>query len=101
MAEPKSLESENQITRTLIALADEQRRRILALVKDRELKPIEISDLMGEDCRSLSYHLRILRDSELVSVRPEGRVHHYRLNHQAICRFGLNGLIDQKEEGPR
>lgn len=71
---------EERINRIFIALADEQRRHILKLVRDEELQPAEILDRLGEECRSLSYHLRILRDSRLVLVREDGRAHHYRLN---------------------
>lgn len=84
-------EEQERLNRMFIALADEQRRKILYLVRDRELQPGEIVELLGDDCRSLSYHLRILRNSQLVLVRSAGRAHHYRLNRMTWQR-AIEGL---------
>src|SRR5688500_11180135 len=83
----RDIADEERLNRMLIALADEQRRRILDLVKGRELQPHQIVDMLGEDCRSLSYHLRILRDSRLTVVRKCGRAHHYRFNEVEYQRL--------------
>jgi len=91
------ISDEERINRIFIALADEQRRQILNLLRDEELQPAEILDRLGEECRSLSYHLRILRDSQLVLVREDGRAHHYRLNKTEYVKLirrieGAGGL---------
>lgn len=96
-------QEQERLTRMLIALADGQRRAILRLIRDRELRPSEILDWLGEDCRSLSYHLRILRDSQLVHVEAEGREHRYRLNKQACQMLAkkiewVAGLIGHYDE---
>jgi len=82
-----NVSEQERLNRLFIALADEQRRRILELIREEELQPAEILDKLGDDCRSLSYHLRILRDAQLVTVRSDGRAHLYRLNKAEYQRL--------------
>ena len=67
----------------LRALADGNRRRILALVRDQPRAVGEIADAMGMSQQAVSFHLRVLREAGLVTehrartrhlfaVRPEG-----------------------------
>ena len=47
-------------------LADEQRREILEMLKDGRLSAGEIAEKLGVTPAALSYHLKLLREAELV-----------------------------------
>ena len=61
------------------ALSDENRVRIIAALKDRELCVCQIIDLLELSPSTVSKHLSILRNARLLSGRKEGRWMHYRL----------------------
>lgn len=71
----------------LRALADGTRRQILALVWRDERTAGEIAAKFAMTRPAVSQHLAVLRDSKLVSVRPEGTRRLYRANRQAIARL--------------
>jgi DNA-binding transcriptional ArsR family regulator len=71
----------------LRALADDTRRQILVLVWRDERTAGEIAAEFAMTRPAVSQHLAILRDSNLVSVRPEGTRRLYRANRQAIARL--------------
>lgn len=62
------------------ALADPTRRQILELLSDRERTAGEIAEHFPMAFASVSRHLGILRDADLVATRREGQTIHYRLN---------------------
>jgi DNA-binding transcriptional ArsR family regulator len=65
-------------------LGDPVRRRILELLADEELTSGAITatvhDEFGISQPAVSQHLRVLRDSGFVRVRPEGARRHYVLD---------------------
>jgi DNA-binding transcriptional ArsR family regulator len=69
----------------LRALADDTRRQILVLVWRNERTAGEIAAEFTVTRPAVSQHLAILRDSNLVSVRPDGTRRLYRANRQAIA----------------
>jgi DNA-binding transcriptional ArsR family regulator len=71
----------------LRALADGTRRQILALVWRDERSAGEIAAEFTMTRPAVSQHLAVLRDSKLVSVRPEGTRRLYRANRQAVARL--------------
>lgn len=62
------------------ALADNSRREILLLLKKRDLTPSQISEYFDFSLPSLSAHLRILKNSELVIEKKIGKNRIYSLN---------------------
>lgn len=60
------------VLRTLKALADPIRLRILALVNEEELSVGEVQEIVGSGQSSVSRHLAILREAGLVQDRKEG-----------------------------
>lgn len=62
------------------ALADPTRRRILALLRDRDLAAGEIAAEFPMAWASVSHHLRLLKEAELVLARREGQSIRYSLN---------------------
>lgn len=66
------------------AVAEPRRREILALLIARELPVGDLVVAMRLDQPSVSKHLRVLRDVDLVHVRRNGRHKFYRTNAEAI-----------------
>lgn len=66
------------------ALAEARRREILELLADRERAVGDIVELLRAEQPSVSKHLRVLRDVDLVRVRRDGRQMLYRTNAEAI-----------------
>jgi DNA-binding transcriptional ArsR family regulator len=66
------------------AVAEPRRREILALLIARELPVGDLVVAMRLDQPSVSKHLRVLRDVDLVHVRRNGRHKLYRTNAEAI-----------------
>ena len=64
------------------ALCDERRQRILELLHTGEKCACVLIDEMGMPQSSLSYHMKILCDSGIVTSREEGKWIHYRISQQ-------------------
>ncbi|HUA33282.1 MAG TPA: metalloregulator ArsR/SmtB family transcription factor [Candidatus Binataceae bacterium] len=69
------------------ALADESRLRIVAMLAEREHSVQEIARRLNLREPTISHHLAILRELELVAVRAEGTVRWYRLNDGVLRKF--------------
>ena len=69
------------------ALADETRQRIMSLCCCNWLSVNEIVEKTGVSQPTVSHHLAILRDADLVLARSEGKQTYYMLNqeHIAVC----------------
>ena len=66
------------------AFCDENRLQILELLRDGERCACSILDEMQITQPTLSHHMKILVDCELVNDRKEGKWHHYSLNKKVI-----------------
>lgn len=64
------------------ALCDERRQRILELLHGGEKCACVLIDEMGMPQSSLSYHMKILCDSGIVTSREEGKWTHYTISKQ-------------------
>jgi DNA-binding transcriptional ArsR family regulator len=60
------------------AISDPIRRRVLELVRDRELPAGELAAAFAVSRPAVSRHLRVLREAGLVHERREGRLRLYR-----------------------
>ena len=67
------------------ALADETRQQIMRLCCCQELSVNEIAEQTGVTQPTVSHHLAILRDADLVSLRSAGRQTYYTLNQERIA----------------
>ena len=92
----------------LRALADSTRRHILALVWHDERTASEIASEFSMSHPAVSQHLKVLLDSDLVSLRRSGTRRFYRVNQPAIARlqaelasFWDDGLSRLKEAAER
>jgi DNA-binding transcriptional ArsR family regulator len=77
-----------RLDRTLAALADPNRRRVIELLRERPRPSGELARAAGLSAPAMSRHLRTLRDSELVEEDHDGfdaRVRVYRLRPEAMA----------------
>jgi DNA-binding transcriptional ArsR family regulator len=82
------------------ALADPSRRRILALLRDSDLAAGEIAGHFDMTFASVSHHLQVLRDAELVQSRRDGQHIIYSLN-TTVFQDALQHLLDIAGPAPR
>lgn len=69
--------------KSLRALSDPTRLRIVALLEKEELSVNELQEITRMGQSRISTHLGLLQDSELVQSRREGKRTFYKLNEQA------------------
>ena len=68
------------LSKTFNALSDNTRRKILELLKKKDLAAGEIGGHFDITAPSLSHHLSVLKEAGLVSVHREGQSQIYSLN---------------------
>ena len=61
-------------------LSDKQRRDILILLKEGRLNAGEIAEKLGVTPAALSYHLKLLKDAELVMEYKNKNFVYYEIN---------------------
>jgi DNA-binding transcriptional ArsR family regulator len=93
-----------------VAISDPIRRRVLELVRDRELPAGELAAQFEVSRPAVSRHLRVLREAGLVRERREGKLRLYRADPAPLAELRewldgywagrLNALRDlaEKEE---
>lgn len=70
------------------AIADPTRRKVLELVRDRELAAGEIAGEFEISRPAVSRHLRVLRRAGLVTERRDGRLRLYRADPAPLGELG-------------
>lgn len=84
------------------ALSDPTRRKILQLLKDRDLSAGEIADQFEISKPSISHHLNILKQAKLVQDERQGQSIVYSIN-LTVMQEALGwflGMIGTKGEKP-
>lgn len=61
-------------------LADSQRREILTMLKDERLNAGEIAERLQITPAALSYHLKLLKNADLISECKEKNYIYYEIN---------------------
>lgn len=64
------------------AVAEPRRREILRLVWDAELSAGEIAERFDVTFGAVSQHLKVLRDSGLITLRQDGKKRFYRADRE-------------------
>lgn len=82
---------------TLKALADPIRREILNLLKNGPLSAGEIVDHFSVTGASISRHLSVLKEADLIRDRREGKFIYYELNASVLGEIML-WITDLKGE---
>jgi DNA-binding transcriptional ArsR family regulator len=88
------------LDRTLAALADPARRRVVDLLGERPRRAGELADALSVSPSVMSRHLKVLRDSKVVEeASPEfdARVRIYSLRSGATA--ALRSWLDAVEQG--
>ncbi|TDR17509.1 metalloregulator ArsR/SmtB family transcription factor [Marinicella litoralis] len=82
------------------AIADIQRRKILNILKRSEMSVAEIKSHFEFSGATLSHHLNILKNAELVRVRRQGQQRIYTLNLSVVEELLLifNQIFVSKED---
>jgi ArsR family transcriptional regulator len=68
-------------------IADDSRRQVLVLLKDKERTPSEIATHFDFTLPALSTHLKVLRNAGLVNERREGQNRYYSVNRNAMSEM--------------
>ena len=84
------------------ALRDPTRRRILEMLKERDLTVGQISEAFAMTTPSISYHLDLLKHAQLVSARKNGQFVTYSLE-TTVLDDSLGWFLDliKKKKGKR
>ena len=88
-----------ELDRTLVALADPHRRRIVELLRDRPRRAGEIAEAIGLNLPALSRHLRTLKANGLIEeAHPafDARVRIYTLRPEPMTH--LKAWLEQTEK---
>ncbi|OGU04911.1 MAG: transcriptional regulator [Gemmatimonadetes bacterium RBG_16_66_8] len=81
------------------ALADPTRRRILELLAGGDRTAGQLAEEFAMTFASVSHHLRVLREAELVTAEREGQNIRYRLNttvFQDVTRYLMKLFAGKK-----
>lgn len=78
------------------ALADHSRLRIVGLLSGVEHNVQDLAGLLELKEPTVSHHLAILREAELVKMRTEGTTHWYRLDYQVLRKISRSVLSREK-----
>jgi len=78
------------------ALNDETRRRIIELLKEKDMNAGEIADEFNISKPSISHHLDILKRADLITSVKKGQFIEYSLN-TTILEDLLNWIITLKK----
>jgi DNA-binding transcriptional ArsR family regulator len=71
------------------ALAEPHRRQILDLLRERERSVNDLVARLKISQPGVSKHLKVLRESGLVEVRPQGRLRWYGLRAQPLAEVDV------------
>ena len=94
---------EKKVSTIFKALCDENRVRILALLKRGEKCACKLLEALDIVQPTLSHHMKILCDSGLVVSRKEGKWMHYSLSREGFARAVscLNAFLGEVESNTK
>jgi len=73
-----------ELTNFFKALSDPTRRKVLQLLRERDMTPSEILEKLPVSQPTLSHHLDILKRADLVTCEREGQFIRYSLNMSVL-----------------
>jgi DNA-binding transcriptional ArsR family regulator len=82
----------SELSRIFQVMSDPTRLRIISLLAQTELCVCDIAAALNMTQSAVSHQLRVLRISELVKVRKEGRIAWYSLDDDHVLRLFTQGL---------
>lgn len=89
----------SQVTEFLKIISEENRLKILCLLKENEMCVCDIWQYLGLTQNLTSHHLKVLKDFELVSSRQEGLKVVYSINKNVVKKHLklLNNYLNSDE----
>ena len=92
----KSLAEISQIAEFLKIISEENRLKILCLLKENEMCVCDIWQYLGLAQNLTSHHLKVLKDFGLVSSRQEGLKVIYSISKNAVKKYSklLNNYLN-------
>ncbi len=84
------------IDKTLKALNDKKRREILKLLKNGRMSASEICEHFSVSDATISHHLSILLNADLIFLEKEKNYRYYTLNSSVFEEI-LSFIMDMKE----
>ncbi len=85
------------IAKVFKAFSDERRIEIIELLSDGERCACVLLDNLDISQSTLSHHMKILCDSNIVVARKEGKWTYYTINKKGVC-YG-KALLDKITKG--
>jgi DNA-binding transcriptional ArsR family regulator len=82
------------------ALGDPTRRKILDLLKEGDMTAGDIAEVFDISKRSISYHLDLLRQADLVIREKKGQFVYYSL-HTSVLEEVISWLIELQNENDK
>ena len=81
------------------ALSDENRLKIVEMLTDGEMCACNLLDELAITQPTLSHHMKVLNECDLVNIRKDGKWCHYSLNCKTLTAFReyINGLTCTKQ----
>ena len=95
----------NNLKKFYYALSDEVRLKILKLLyENKKMCVCEIQSFLGISQPNLSFHLKILREANIVKTEKKGKWTYYSLNYEntflkANLKFIKSLKVEEKFEG--
>src|SRR5258706_13466965 len=80
---PATARTQTHLDRTLLALSDPTRRRLVERLGRKPLRPTDLRRGLPMTQPAVSKHLRVLRNAGLIEAMPQGREIFYRLAENA------------------
>lgn len=77
------------VSAAFTALADPTRRQIIAFLADGEQPVASICEQFNCTAPAVSQHLKVLRETGLVTVRPSAQKRFYAVNKVAVAQVAL------------
>ena len=87
------------MNRVYKALADPTRRRVLALLRDRDMTAGELAAQFDLSWPTMSGHFTVLREADLISADRSGSTITYHLN-LSVLEEAMAALLDAFRIGP-
>ena len=96
----KFLAEISQVAEFLKIISEENRLKILCLLKESEMCVCDIWQYLGLAQNLTSHHLKVLKDFELVSSRQEGLKVIYSINKNVVKKYSklLNNYLNSYGE---
>ena len=87
--------NEQEIAHIFKALSDENRIKILKLLRDGEKCACHLLEALNITQPTLSHHMKLLCDCGIVTARREGKWTHYSICCEGVCpvRKLMQGLL--------